>query len=353
MQVEEQVNKILLHYGSLVNSAIEKIIPKSISDDYLRKVLGEPLYRFEILSIQRTVADPFWDLIDRGGKRWRPVLSMLVYEALGGDIHEFVEYAAIPEMIHNATLIVDDVEDMSLMRRGKPCIHKIYGEDVAINAGNTLYYLPLWPVYKLDENKRREILESYVKHMTALSIGQAMDIAWHRGLVDEITEEQYMQMCAFKTGSVAKFAVEIACILAEADNNTRKNLAYFGETISVAFQIQDDLLNLIGDEKLYGKEIGGDITEGKRTLMVVYALRHLNNKEKTRLRDILNMHTSDQKLIREAIELIKKSGAIEYAKKAARDIMLDAWAKADESLPESDAKKKLKLLSEYLIERSR
>ena len=353
MELEEQVTEILTSYGRAVDEAIRRIIPRNIDQAFLSRLLGKPLYEFEISSIQRGVADPFWDLLERGGKRWRPVLAMLVYEALGGESEDFVEYAAIPEIIHNATLIVDDVEDGSHMRRGKPCIHKIYGEDIAINAGNTLYYLPMWPVYRLDEEKRREILESYVKHMTALSIGQAMDIAWHRGLVEEITENHYMQMCAFKTGSVARFAVEIACIMAGAGPNAREKLATFGETIGVAFQIQDDVLNLVGDERLYGKEIGGDITEGKRTLMVVYALRKLEHRKRERLKEILNMHTQDPKLIGEAIGLIREAGAIEYAKEVARRIMEEAWRGADEVLEESEAKKKLKLLSEYLIERSR
>jgi len=353
MGLEEEVKDILLSYGKIIEAAISRIIPKQVDEQYLSEVLGEPLYSFEVVSVQRGVAEPFWELLSRGGKRWRPVLSMLVYEALGGDVEQFAEYAAIPEIIHNATLIVDDVEDGSVMRRGRPCIHRIYGEDIAINAGNTLYYLPLWPLYRLDDEKRREILEAYVKHMTALSIGQAMDIAWHRGLVEEVTEDQYMQMCAYKTGSVARFAVEIACILAGVSPGVRGKLARFGETIGVAFQIQDDILNLVGDEKLYGKEIGGDITEGKRTLMVVYALRRLEPSKRERLKEILNMHTQDPQLIKEAIGMIKETGAIEYAKKTASNIMQESWREADNVLNESESKRKLRLLAEYLIERSR
>ncbi|HIQ30351.1 MAG TPA: polyprenyl synthetase family protein [Candidatus Caldiarchaeum subterraneum] len=192
-----------------------------------------------------------------------------------------------------------------------------------------------------------------MKHMTSLSIGQAMDIAWHRGLVEEVTEDQYMQMCAYKTGSVARFAVEIACILAGVSPGVRGKLARFGETIGVAFQIQDDILNLVGDEKLYGKEIGGDITEGKRTLMVVYALRRLEPSKRERLKEILNMHTQDPQLIKEAIGMIKETGAIEYAKKTASNIMQESWREADNVLNESESKRKLRLLAEYLIERSR
>ncbi|MDJ0270024.1 MAG: polyprenyl synthetase family protein [Aigarchaeota archaeon] len=354
MQLEEQVNALLESYSKLIDDAIGKIVPQEFDIRSLLSYLGEPKYEYELVAVNEGITKPFWDLITRGGKRWRPALMLLTYQALGGKLEQVIEYAAIPEIIHNATLIVDDVEDNSQMRRNKPCIHRIYGVDIAINAGNTLYYLPILYILKnVEEGKRCRILQAYVRQMTYLSIGQAMDIAWHRGLMGEISENQYLQMCAFKTGSVSKFAVELACIFADADAKTTAALSDFGETVGVAFQIQDDLLNLVGEEAKYGKEVGGDITEGKRTLMVVYALRNLPADERERLKQILDKHTTDKREIEEAISLIKKSGAIEYAQKVARRLMLESWARADEVLPPSDAKNNLRLLAEYLIERSR
>jgi len=353
MQLEEQVSTLLAEYGQMVEAAIEEIIPKDFREENLVELGGRPKYEYEPVSVDKSVSKPFWDLMSRGGKRWRPALALLTYESLGGNPRDILHYAAIPEIIHNGTLIVDDVEDDSLMRRNRPCIHRTYGVDVAINAGNTLYYLPVVAILgRGDKEKNQRILETYIRQMFHLSLGQAMDIAWHRGLVENVTEEHYLQMCAFKTGSISRLAVEIACILAETSQEMVQVLGDFGESIGVAFQIQDDLLNLLGDEAAYGKEWGGDVAEGKRSLMVVHALRHLPTPERDRLKSILSIHRYDRPLIEEAVDLIKRSGSVEYAVKVARDIVQRSWSRIDEVLPPSEAKKKMRALAEFLIERS-
>lgn len=279
-------------------------------------------------------------------------MTVLTYEALGGRASDIMLAAAVPEIIHNATLIVDDVEDSSLVRRGAPCIHRLYGVDVAVNAGNAFYYIPVYLLTKkLDRQRSAMILEKYVEMMVRLSLGQTMDIVWHRGLVKDVSEEQYLQMACFKTGALARFAVEIAAVYAGRDD-VLDDLGRFGEAVGVAFQIQDDYLNIFGEESKYGKEIGGDITEGKHTLMTVYALRHLSPESRTRLQEILSMHTSDPETIAEAVQLIKLSGADEYARKVSRTLMEDAWNKVSKILPESEAKSRLNKLAAFLVERT-
>jgi len=152
----------------------------------------------------------------------------------------------------------------------------------------------------IDQDKRLRILEEYVKTMVKLSFGQGMDIAWHRGLVEEVDEEQYLEMTLLKTGALAGFSVEIAAIMAGASREVEENLRKFAELVAVAFQIQDDVLNVIGDEAKYGKEIGGDIKEGKRTLMVIHALKNLPEADARRLDEILNMQTEDRSLIKDS-----------------------------------------------------
>lgn len=347
------VSEILARYAKLVMEQMEKIIPRRVDEEGLKQILGEAAYRYELESINKSVLEPFWDLLDRGGKRWRPALMMMTYEALGGKAEDISPLSIIPEAIHNGTLAVDDVEDESDYRRGKPCIHKIYGVDIAINMGNTMYFLPLLVLKRLNipEEKRLRILEEYVKTMTELSFGQAMDIAWHRGMVEEIDEEQYLQMTLFKTGALARLSVKIAAIMADAPADVEEKLARFSESMAVAFQIQDDVLNIVGEESKYGKEIGGDVKEGKRTLMVIRALKVLPPEKATRLREILDMRTGDQKLIAEAIRLIKESGAVDYAKSVSRRLVLDAWRELDSILEPSEAKEKLKVLADFLITR--
>lgn len=345
--------KELVFYSKLVEEALANFIPRSFDEASLQRFVGKPKFSLETSSLNQTVTDPFWDLMDRGGKRWRPILFLLAYEALGGRPEDVAGLSIIPEIIHNGTLIIDDIEDDSLYRRGKECIHRIYGIDTAINVGNLMYYIPLISLLnsKLDSEKRRRVLEAYIDEMIKLSFGQAMDIAWHRGLVKSVSQQHYMQMTSLKTGALARMAVRIPAILRDADEHITYSLSSFAESLAIAFQIQDDVLNISGERLKYGKEIGGDITEGKITLMVIYALENLDEKRSKRLSKILSLKTRDPSLITEAIELIKNSGAVSYAKKVAKQMVEGSWKELDRNLPDSDAKEKIKILADFLIAR--
>ena len=347
------ISSILSSYAEIVNKMLEKYVPKKVDERTMTEIFGAAEYRYEPESINKGIFEPFWDLLERGGKRWRPALMLMIYEALGGKIEEIAPLSIIPEVIHNGTLAVDDVEDESEFRRGKPCIHRIYGTDIAINMGNFMYYFPLTVLDRVGvgEEKKLAILDEYVRLMIRLSLGQAMDISWHRGLVEKVDEEQYLQMTLFKTGALAGFAAKLASIMAEASEDVSEKLSKFAELIAVAFQIQDDILNIIGEEEKYGKEIGGDITEGKRTIMVIHALRNLPEKEARRLMEILNKKTGEKNLIREAINLLKKAGSVDYAKKVARDLAEQALTILRQAVPDNEGRRKLEALAEFLISR--
>jgi geranylgeranyl diphosphate synthase type I len=149
---------------------------------------------------------------------------------------------------------------------------------------------------------------------------------------------------------LARLAARLAVILNEGGQELEEKLGKFSESIGIAFQIQDDILN-IAPLKDWGKEIGDDINEGKRTLLVVHILKKANGPDKKRLIEILNMHTKDQKLIKEAIAIIKRHGSIEYAKEFARKIVRDAWKGVEPLLAESKAKQKLKAFANFMVER--
>ncbi|MEM3601872.1 MAG: polyprenyl synthetase family protein [Candidatus Bathyarchaeia archaeon] len=352
------IESLLKEKAVQIDKAIEKYIPRKFSKESALFKVNPPRYAYNIEAINETLAEPIWEFLDRGGKRWRPALFLLICEALGKNPYDFIDYAIIPEVIHNGTLIIDDVEDASEFRRGKPCTYKIYGLDVAVNAGNLMYYLPLLPLITnrkgISADKLSRIYEIYVEEMINLSLGQAMDIAWHKGLAgaDHIVEEEYLQMCAYKTGTLARMAARIAAVLSDADREIVEKLGIFAESIGVAFQIQDDILDLTGEE--FAEKKGGrgqDITEGKRTLMVIHTLNVAETKDRERLIEILKMHTSNQKIRDEAIGIMQKYGAIEYAKNFASKIVEESWRKIEMLLPESNAKQNLNAFARYLIER--
>ena len=353
-----EIEEFLREIKPIIDKTIEKYIPRKFTEKSVFFEICPPRYAYNLEALNKAVAEPFWEFLDRGGKRWRPALFLLIIEALGKNPKEFLDFAIIPEVVHNGTIIVDDVEDSSEMRRGKPCTYKIYGIDIAINVGNAMYYMPLITLMKyrdrISKEKLSRLYEIYVQEMINLSFGQAMDIAWHKGLAnaDQINVENYMQMCAYKTGTLARMAARMAAVLADADEKLVEKLGRFAEAIGVAFQVQDDILDLTSPE--FAEKKGGrgqDITEGKRSLMVIYTLKNASEEDRRRLIEILNMHTSDQALRDEAIAIMEKYGAIDYARNFAKKLVEESWKEIEELLPSSNAKEKLKAFAKYLIER--
>ena len=354
------IERFLEQQAPSIDKAIEKYIPRKFSKDSILFKVNPPMYSYNLDSLNKAIAEPIWEILDRGGKRWRPALFLIVCEALGKKAKDYLDFAIIPEVVHNGTLIIDDIEDSSELRRGKPCSYRIFGVDVAVNAGNAMYYLPLLPLMErrkeIPPEKLRDIYEVYVQEMINLSMGQAMDIAWHRGIAnaDALGEEEYLQMCAYKTGTLARMAARLAAVLADADRALVERLGRYAESVGVAFQMQDDVLDLTGKEFAEKKGgLGQDISEGKRTLIVIHTLKKANNADKKRLVQILGMHTSDQSLRDEAITIMQKYNAIEHVKQTANRIVEESWNEAEKLLPPSEAKEKLKAFAEFLIKRNK
>src|SRR3989339_666517 len=317
--MKNELKKLLEQNIEIVDQEIEKLLPKKLNKKWLNHALGEPLWAYHEKSCTNAISKPSWNLLSRGGKRWRPLLMKLSHDVVGGrrDINSFF---IIPELIHNGTLIIDDIEDSSDNRRGKPCIHKIYGEDIAINAGNALYYLPLLLIIRnnsLNYKIKSQIYEIINEEMIKISFGQGMDIYWHKKNSEDVTEEHY--------------------------------LGKFAESIGVGFQIQDDILNLTNND--WGKDFGEDITEGKMTLMVIKTLKDASIEDRKRLLEILKLKTKDLNLINEAINILKKYDSIEYAKRKAKSLVYNAWCELNLVIKDNRAKKRLKMFADYLIER--
>ena len=342
-----------------IDKIIKKYLPKKITEKWLELTFGRPRYSFDLKAVQGALIKPIWNFLNRGGKRWRPALFLLITEAIGGDIERVKDFVVIPELIHEGSIIVDDLEDQGELRRGKPCLHRIFGVDVAINAGNFLYFFPLLALIKNKNKFKPEVInrayEVYNQEMVNIHLGQGTDIYWHKGKAKKINEKEYLQMCAFKTGCLSRMAAKLAVILSEGGSEEiAEKAGRVAEAMGVGFQIQDDILDITstGEErKKFGKSFGNDIKEGKRTLMVIHTLKKAAKRDKKRLIEILDKHTDDLGERKEAIEIIKKYDSIEYAKGVAKKIMREAWEGADRVLKPSLAKKRLKEFVNYLIER--
>lgn len=350
------IDKFLETKKKGIDKEMEKIFPKKITQKWLRESLGKPDYAYDEKTLNKSLAEPIWDFLERGGKRWRPALMLLCCDAVGGDSKKIMPFAALPELVHNGTIMVDDLEDNSEQRRGKPCTHKIYGNDIAVNDANAMYFIPLTLLYKnplkIEKNRLLKIYDLYSQEMLRVSIGQAMDIWWHKSPSYNISEKQYLQMCVYKTGVLARFSAKLGAILGNGTEKQINALGKFGESLGVGFQIQDDILNIAPSSAKWGKEIGDDISEGKKTLLALHAVKTLPKKDAEKLKKIIDMHTKNKEKVLEAISLIKKSGAAGYASKEAKKIGKCGWNYADKVLKESDSKIKLKEFSDFLVERN-
>jgi len=342
-----------------IDKVIEKYIPRKINQEWLEFVFGKSNYQYTPKAAQESLIDPAWDFLDRGGKRWRPALFLLIVEAIGGNVEKVRDFSIVPELIHNGSLIIDDIEDEGELRRGKPCLHKIFGVDVAVNLGNFMYFLPLIVFKNNKNNLKPDVLlrayDVYAQEMTNLHLGQGTDIFWHKGKAENISESEYFQMCIFKTGCLSRMAAKLAVVLSEKDEGTAEKIGKVAEAIGVAFQIQDDILDIVltgRERKEFGKSFGNDIKEGKRSLMVIYTLEKATDKDKKRLFEILNKRTKEVDDVKEAISIMEKYKSIEYAKSVAKNIIIDAWQDVDGVLKESEAKTRLKDFINYLVERS-
>lgn len=290
-------------------------------------------------------------LINAGGKRIRPALLVLAYKTLGGkDVNKAIAVSASIELLHNWTLIHDDIIDRSETRRNVQTVHKKWDETTALLAGDALsnlLYLSLVK-NKVDKKILPKIIETISETSLELIDGETMDVDFEKRT--DLTEQEYFDMVKKKTGALIKSSVKIGAMLATQDKEKIKALETYGELIGITFQIQDDLLDLTGDQMELGKDIGRDIKEGKRTLIVIHALNNANQKDAKLLIRILSNKSPSEQEIKEAINIIKKSGSIDYVQRTLLDLTKEA-KEAINILPETENKIALLALADYIINR--
>lgn len=308
-----------------------------------------------------------WDLVSeypsRGGKGLRGALCLASANALGGSSHRALNTAVAIELLHNGFLLHDDVQDASELRRGEPTLFASHGAGIAVNVGNATNLLAL---ARLMENRRLlgpsltwRILEETERMMRRTLEGQAMELGWIRDNVCDLKESDYYRLCLKKTSWYTTIhPCRIGALVAGGDRARPERFNRFGWFLGAAFQIQDDLLNLEGEAGRYGKEIGGDLLEGKRTLMLIHLLHHASAGERRRMVAYL-AKPRDERSSTEAGWLYRRMlahGSIEAARRAARRLAgaaLREGLSALRDVADSDHKRFLLESPLYVIERDR
>jgi len=287
-----------------------------------------------------------------GGKRLRPCIAMLSCEAVEGDIINVIPLSISLELIHNFTLVHDDIMDKSELRRGKKSVHIEYGEPTAIIAGDLLFTKAFESVHKIQS--RPEIFKNVeyglIDCIREICEGQQLDMEFEQR--NNVTEEQYTEMIRKKTAVLFQYSSEAGAILGEASKEQENALNQYGLSLGLGFQIWDDYLDISSNQEILGKDIGNDIRNGKKTLIAVHSINNSESKEKKLLEKIFGNKNATDQDIQKIYETFKKTGSIEYAKKTALNY-IDEAKKSIQILPDSEAKQILINLADYAIKRKK
>ncbi len=224
--------------------------------------------------------EPIRYVLSLGGKRIRPVLMLMAYELWKDDSDTILPQAVALETYHNFTLLHDDVMDNADVRRGHPTVHKKWNENTAILSGDNMLALAFkW--MQTPAERMSEVLATFTQTAIEINHGQQYDVDFENR--DDVTEAEYLEMIRLKTSVLLACAVKIGALLANAPAQDVENLYKFGEAIGLAFQLQDDYLDVYGDPAVFGKEIGGDIVSNKKTYMLINAFQKAEGKDKEML----------------------------------------------------------------------
>ncbi len=332
----DSFDEYLARFAKPVGDLVNSYLPQGSHPD-LDKYLYGPLLRFS----------------RNGGKRHRPLICFAACQAVGGDVSRAVSSAAAVEHFQSAALIHDDIADDGELRRGRPCLHIEEGVGLAINAGDLALMLVNGTVARdpvlEDEVKVRIITE--LTDMTKRTVeGQAMDLGWARDGRYDITPEDYLVMATLKTAHYSgAVPLAIGAIVGGGTEAQIEGLRNYGLDTGLAFQIQDDLLNLVGEQESIKKDFRTDITEGKRTLCVVHALQH--SLQADRLEEILSSHPKDPAILAEAVRIMEESGSIEYARTYAENLTSIAKNRLVGMIDPSPARDLLVSMADWFVNR--
>jgi geranylgeranyl diphosphate synthase type I len=266
-------------------------------------------------------------LLKTGGKRLRPYLVAKACEVVGGNADDAIPYAAGLEILHNFTLIHDDVMDNDDLRRGEPTVHAKYGIPMAITAGDLLFVKVYESLLKyspkhLSPNKVLKSIQIVTEAATLLCEGQALDISYPK--TADVIENDYILMVGGKTSALFKACVEIGAIIGGAKTEELAALGKFAWDAGIAFQLIDDFLGATANEGTLGKPVGSDLREGKKTLYVIHALSKTSIEQRKILTKVLgNCNASDEDL-KKAIRLLNDTGSIDYTLEKANEYTRNA-----------------------------
>lgn len=295
--------------------------------------------------------DPIRYILELGGKRLRPVLTLMTAEAFGCNYKHALDAALSMEVFHNFSLIHDDIMDAAPLRRGKETVHEKWNINTGILSGDAMLIL----AYQLFEKYKPETFQALAKlfSKTALQVceGQQYDIDFETR--DDVIISEYIKMISYKTAVLVAAAMQMGAIVANATTKDQETIYQFGKNLGIAFQLQDDYLDAFGNPETFGKQVGGDIIENKKTYLYLKALEFSSTEDKQQIQHLFSINPSDVSSKIEAIkEIFVSSGAAQATKTEIENYTNKAFLVLDGLNVSNEIKLTLKQFGEQLMQRN-
>ncbi|HET8828205.1 MAG TPA: polyprenyl synthetase family protein [Pelobium sp.] len=316
----------------------------------LQQIIDKAVKEIEYPATPNELYEPIAYLMALGGKRLRPALVLMATDLFDGDIEDAKAPALAIEMFHNFTLMHDDIMDNAPLRRGQPTVHEKWSDSVAILSGDVMFV----KAYKLMIQVRPEILTGVLEvfNKTAIEVCEGQQIDMNFEVRDEVSIEEYLEMIRLKTAVLLGGALKIGALIGDASTENADLLYQFGENLGLAFQLQDDILDVYGDPEKFGKQVGGDIISNKKTFLLIKALELAKGEE---LATLQNWISKKDFTPEEKVEAVKSIYNQLNIRKLSEDVMqsyaklaLAAFEKINVSV---ENKKTLLSFAEMLVER--
>ncbi|MBI2565885.1 MAG: polyprenyl synthetase family protein [Candidatus Schekmanbacteria bacterium] len=363
--VVETLDDFFKQVGKEVRKSVQSLLPFNPTFAQVRDMIASPEREQQMVGVDseklvRTMCKPVREITDRGGKSWRSYAALACCDVVGGDSRDFVRWLAMPELMHVGSLIVDDVQDRSTVRRGGPPAHVIYGEALAINAGTACYFMGqrLLSAPTLSSADKLKLYDLYFEALRAGHAGQALDLGGFDDIMPQIVEtgdgrlleEQVLAVHRLKTAAPAGALARMGGIAGGGSAAQIDGVGRFFEAVGLAFQIVDDVLNLSGFERDL-KQRGEDISQGKVTLPVAKAMSLLGREEREWLWETLRQQSQDPAIVGSVVDRLEACGALAACSRQARELVDDAWQRLDPLVEDSMPKIMLRSFGWYVLER--
>lgn len=361
----ETIDDFFRAVGRETRLAIERLLPRHLGSPAADVLIGGPGVEHwkdgvDLEQYERALIQPIRDIVERGGKTWRSYVILACIDVVGGDPEAFRDWLALPELTHVGSLIIDDVQDNSEVRRGGPAAHVTHGVPLAINAGSACSFFAEIPLHRanLPPERAVRVYRRYFEAIRAAHAGQALDIDGLERLMPAVVasgdggllEERLIATHRLKSAAPPCALARAAAVVGGGSEAQEMGLADLLEAYGIAFQIIDDVLNLEGFEGNL-KTVGEDVSEGKVTAPVAKAMSRLSLEQRRELWAAIASRPKDPAVVAEVIETLGRCGAIAACKAHASELVERAWARVEPLLPDCHAKLRLRAFGWFVLQR--